>query len=78
MAFAIRNLSVLAYANGFTLWHYKAGRDRLDLVEKLDFFSDAADMLVEGDMMMVTASDGGRIISIASGTGGEVATTPLV
>jgi len=32
MAFAIRNLSVLAYANGFTLWHYKAGRDRLDRV----------------------------------------------
>ncbi|MEJ0047609.1 MAG: hypothetical protein WDN04_16885 [Rhodospirillales bacterium] len=27
MAFAIRNLSVLAYANGFTLWHYKAGTD---------------------------------------------------
>ena len=32
MAFAIRNLSVLAYANGFTLWHYKSGRDRLDTV----------------------------------------------
>jgi hypothetical protein len=77
MAFAIRNLSVLAYANGFTLWHYKAGRDRLDLVEKPDFFADAADMLAEGDMMMVTASDGGRIISIASGTGGEVATAAL-
>ena len=30
MAFAIRNLSVLAYANGFTLWHYKAGNDRLE------------------------------------------------
>ena len=29
MAFAIRNLSVLAYANGFTLWHYKSGSDRL-------------------------------------------------
>ena len=69
MAFAIRNLSVLAYANGFTLWHYKAGRDRLDQVEKRDFFADAADMLAEGDMMMVSASDGGRIISIASGTG---------
>jgi hypothetical protein len=26
MAFAIRNLSVLAYANGFTLWHYKSGK----------------------------------------------------
>ena len=31
MAFAIRNLSVLAYANGFTLWHYKAGRDPLEV-----------------------------------------------
>jgi hypothetical protein len=34
MAFAIRNLSVLAYANGFTLWHYKAGKVRLHQVEK--------------------------------------------
>ena len=40
MAFAIRNLSVLAYANGFTLWHYKAGGDRLSHVEALDFFAD--------------------------------------
>src|SRR5690348_15862096 len=64
MAFAIRNLSVLAYANGFTLWHYKAGRDRLDQVVKLDFFADASDMLAEGDMMMVSAADGGRILSV--------------
>jgi hypothetical protein len=78
MAFAIRNLSVLAYANGFTLWHYKGGRDRLAQVEKLDFFADAADMLAEGDMMMITAADGGRILSVASGTGGEVATAALV
>ena len=59
MAFAIRNLSVLAYANGFTLWHY-------------------ADMLAEGDMMIVSASDGGRIVTIASGTAGEITTAPLV
>ena len=77
MAFAIRNLSVLAYANGFTLWHYKAGRDRLNQVEKLDFFVDAADMLAEGDMMLVSAADGGRILTIAAGAGGEVATAPL-
>ena len=77
MAFAIRNLSVLAYANGFTLWHYKAGRDRLDHVEKLDFFSDAADMLAEGDILMVSAADGGRILSIAAGAAGEVAAVPL-
>jgi len=78
MAFAIRNLSVLAYANGFTLWHYKAGKDRLTQIEKAAFFADAGDMLTDGDMMMVSASDGGRILTIASGTSGEVATSPLV
>jgi len=74
MAFAIRNLSVLAYANGFTLWHYKAGRDQLEQVEALDFFSDASDMLAEGDMMMVSASDGGRILCVTAGDTGEIAT----
>ncbi len=78
MAFAIRNLSVLAYANGFTLWHYKAGKDRLNQIETVDFFADAADMLAGGDMMIVSASDGGRIVTIASGSSGEVATAPLV
>jgi len=78
MAFAIRNLSVLAYANGFTLWHYKAGKDPLSHVQTLDFFADAADMLCEGDMMMVSAADGGRILSVAIGTGGELATSSLL
>ena len=78
MAFAIRNLSVLAYANGFTLWHYKAGKDRLTQVERADFFADAADMLAEGDMMMVSAHDGGRILTVVAGTAGEVATGRLV
>jgi hypothetical protein len=77
MAFAIRNRSVLAYANGFTLWHYKAGKDRLPQVEKLDFFADAADMLAEGDMMMVSAADGSRILTIAAGTTGSTATARL-
>jgi len=77
MAFAIRNLSVLAYANGFTLWHYKAGRDRLEQIETTDFFADAADMLADGDMMMVSAADGARIIAIAPGANGEVATASL-
>ena len=77
MAFAIRNLSVLAYANGFTLWHYKAGRDGLEQVESLDFFADAADMLAEGDMMMVSAADGGRILCVGASDGGEVATSCL-
>ena len=77
MAFAIRNLSVLAYANGFTLWHYKAGRDPLQQVETRDFFADAADMLAEGDMMMVSTADGGRVLCVAPGVAGEVATARL-
>ena len=77
MAFAIRNLSVLAYANGFTLWHYKTGRDVLAKVETRDFFADAADMLAEGDMMMVSAPDGGRVLCIAPGVAGEVAIAHL-
>jgi hypothetical protein len=77
MAFAIRNLSVLAYANGFTLWHYKAGKDRLSQIEKANFFADALEMLAEGDMMMVSATDGGRILAIAAGEAGEVATARL-
>jgi hypothetical protein len=74
MSFAIRNLSVLAYANGFTLWHYRAGGDPLDQVEMPDFFADAADMLAEGDMLVVSASEGGRTMFIASILSGSVVT----
>jgi hypothetical protein len=65
MAFAVRHLSVLAYAQGFTLWHYKAGSERLEQVAEGGFFADAADMLAGGDMVMVSASDGGRILCVA-------------
>ena len=76
MAFAIRNLSVLAYAQGFTLWHYKAGTHTLAQAAGRGFFNDAADMLAPGDMIMVSAADGGRIIHVAV-TAGDVATAPL-
>ena len=65
MALATRNLSVLSYAQGFTLWHYKAGSDRLDDVTAPGFFRDANDLLAPGDMMMVSAQDGGQILTVA-------------
>ena len=71
MAFAIRNLSVLAYANGFTLWHYKAGEDQLETVGARGFFADAADMLAAGDLMMISSQDGARIVCIRSRAGGR-------
>jgi hypothetical protein len=78
MAFAIRNLSVLAYANGFTLWHYKAGVDRQDAVAENDFFADASDMLASGDMVMVSAADGARILAVSLADGRTVATAGLM
>ncbi|MGH7043379.1 MAG: hypothetical protein ACREFY_14815, partial [Acetobacteraceae bacterium] len=65
MAFAIRDLSVLAYANGFTLWHYRAGKEQLEGVCASGFFTDAADMLATGDIMMVSAADGARVLCVA-------------
>jgi hypothetical protein len=77
MAFAIRNLSVLAYANGFTLWHYKAGKDRLDTVTTGNYLADAADMLTAGDMIMISAADGGRVVCVALSDLQTVVTAPL-
>ncbi len=76
MYFAIRNLSVLAYAQGFTLWHYRAGAARLERVASRGFFDDAADMFAAGDMLMVSAEEGGRVLFV-TGTEDGVATAPL-
>ena len=72
MAFSVRNLSVLAYANGFTLWHYKAGSDTLDHVGNSGFFAAASDMLTAGDIMMVSASDGAQLLCVTPAAGTDV------
>ena len=77
MAFAVRNLSVLAYANGFTLWHYKSGKDRLDAVGGNNYLGDASDMLTTGDLIMVTAADGARILCVTLADVETVVTAPL-
>jgi hypothetical protein len=70
MAFSTRNLSVLAYGNGFTLWHYKAAGDECTLVGRAGYFDDAGDMLAGGDMLMVSNPQGGQMLCvIAEGTG---------
>lgn len=78
MAFAIRNLSVLAYANGFTLWHYKAAADGLLGVKEPGYFADAADLLSGGDMILVSAPDGAGVICVVPGDeGGTPCVAPL-
>jgi hypothetical protein len=78
MAFAIRNLTVLAYANGFTLWHYKSGVvDKLDAVSAVNYFGDAHDMLSPGDLIMTSAADGARIMCVTLADVKTVVTVPL-
>ncbi len=75
MSFCVRNLSVLAYAQGFTLWHYKAA-DGVETVSDSGFFNPAADMLAPGDMMMVSAPNGGRMLCVAPSDNG-ISALPL-
>ena len=67
MAFAIRNLSVLAYANRFTFWHYKSATDSMALITAPNYMADASDMLTVGDRIMVQAADGScdRVVTAA-------------
>jgi hypothetical protein len=66
MSLVMRNLSILSYANGFTLWHYKSHLDTIKEVQEPEYFVDAGDTLREGDMIMVTAVNGSAILAISS------------
>ncbi len=58
MAYQSKNLSVLAYANGFTLWHYTTADVAAD-ADTAGYFNEAADMLRAGDMIMANLETGG-------------------
>ena len=58
MAFQIRNLSVLAYANGFTHWHYREHSDSVRDMNKSAYFTDAHAMMTVGDMITVSCVEG--------------------
>lgn len=74
MAFTARNLSILAYANGFTLWHYKSDADPADDIRREGYF--AAAQLAAGDMMLLSGAWGGRLMCV-TGTGDDVVLAPM-
>lgn len=51
MAFLLNELTVLGYANGFTLWHYKT-LDAPKDVRKKDYFNAAKTMLRVNDLIV--------------------------
>ena len=76
MAFAARNLSVLSYANGFTLWHYTS-TDNNTTVTTANYFNSACDMLRKGDVILANVDTAGtqanKLYFVSSNTSGVVA-----
>ena len=66
---------MLAYANGFTLWHYTSA-DAAAAIDTAGYFDEAADMLRKGDMIMANVDTGGTpaagIFHVNSVAGGVV------
>ena len=56
MAFAASDLSVLAYANNFTLWHYTTPDN---LVTTTGYFNPAAPMMRANDLIIVNVDTDG-------------------
>ena len=68
MAFQNKNLSVIAYANGFTLWHY-AANETLATITASGYFNGVASLMNTGDVVIINASDNTSIkkITVTSG-----------
>jgi len=54
MTYDPKSLSVLAYANGFTLWHYRTGTSLVDLTQP-GYLDPAQDVLRAGDIILVNS-----------------------
>jgi hypothetical protein len=72
MALKLSDLSVLAYANNFTLWHYKTIDSS---VTSAGYFNNALDMMQVGDLIIANLDTDGTpstkfyiVTAIASGT----------
>lgn len=76
MAFKASDISVLAYANNFTLWHYKTTDDSIDTT---GYFDNASDMLRAGDLMIVSLDLEGepktKFYIVSRSDGGKVSVT---
>jgi hypothetical protein len=60
MSMKLSNLSVLAYANNFTLWHYKTDDGS---VATSNYFDSAADMVNPNDLLIATIDTAGTPVT---------------
>ena len=57
MAFENKNLSVIAYANGFTLWHYVNHKESLKDICADGYFDRVYTLMITGDMIIINGQD---------------------
>jgi hypothetical protein len=76
MAYISNDLSVLAYANNFTLWHYTTFDSA---VTGAGYFNKAADMMRVNDLIIVNIDTDGtpstKFYVVTSNSGGVVGIT---
>ncbi len=80
MAFSFSELSVLAYANGFTLWHYTTADTATDVTAD-GYFDTAAGQLRVGDVILANQDTGNTpntsIYTVTGASGGDVTIASL-
>jgi hypothetical protein len=57
MAFRNKDMSVIAYANGFTLWHYSTQDSFADIENDNKYFTPLAHLMAVGDIIIFNCSD---------------------
>ena len=62
--FLNKNMSVIAYANGFTLWQYKSNSDSLEQIEWAGYFDKVQTLMGFGDLIIINARDGTAIRAV--------------
>lgn len=77
MAFDPRNLGVLAYASGFSLWQYRSTTDTAATVASPGHMDPVAAMFRPDDLIFATAADRGLLLRVLSLTGGSVTMAEL-
>jgi hypothetical protein len=68
MSLQIDDLSALAYADGFTLWHYRSSTDTRAALSAQGYFAGVNHMLRPGDMILARGTDGSALLHV-SGAG---------
>lgn len=81
MAFNSKDFSVMAYANGFTLWNYTSA-DALSSIKDDGYFDDTAPFVRKGDMILTVANNEstieGTILCVGSVSNSGVSVSDMI